>query len=191
MDIMGDLIEQVGTGENLTALSSTLGGDEKSVQSALGLALPMVMGSMAKTAAKPGGADLITSMMAQVGGGVATDSMASYLSTPAPSGGSDIVSQLLGGQMGAIQNAISQKTGLPPAIVGTLLAVVTPMILGAVKNKFTDKKMDSAGLTSLLGDQAKVAMQSSPDATALADQFLGAEEETAGILGSIKKIFGM
>lgn len=191
MDIMGDLIEQVGTGENLTALSSTLGGDEKSVQSALGLALPMVMGSMAKTAAKPGGADLITSMMGQVGGGVATDSMASYLSTPAPSGGSDIVSQLLGGQMGAIQNAISQKTGLPPAIVGTLLAVVTPMILGAVKNKFTDKKMDSAGLTSLLGDQAKVAMQSSPDATALADQFLGAEEETAGILGSIKKIFGM
>lgn len=191
MDIMGDLIKQVGTGENLTALSSTLGGDEKSVQSALGLALPMVMGSMAKTAAKPGGADLITSMMGQVGGGVATDSMASYLSTPAPSGGSDIVSQLLGGQMGAIQNAISQKTGLPPAIVGTLLAVVTPMILGAVKNKFTDKKMDSAGLTSLLGDQAKVAMQSSPDATALADQFLGAEEETAGILGSIKKIFGM
>lgn len=191
MDIMGDLIKQVGTGENLTALSSTLGGDEKSVQSALGLALPMVMGSMAKTAAKPGGADLITSMMGQVGGGVATDSMASYLSTPAPAGGSDIVSQLLGGQMGAIQNAISQKTGLPPAIVGTLLAVVTPMILGAVKNKFTDKKMDSAGLTSLLGDQAKVAMQSSPDAAGLADQFLGAEEETAGIVGSIKKIFGM
>ena len=183
-------MKQVGTGENLTALSSSLGGDEKNVQSALGLALPMLMGSMAKTAAKPGGADLITSMIGQTGGG-ATDNMASYLSTPAPSGGTDIVSQLLGSQMGAIQNTISQKTGLPPAIVGTLLAVVTPMVLGAVKNMFTDKKMDSAGLTSLLGDQAKVAMQSSPDAAALADQFLGAEEETTGILGSIKKILGM
>ena len=36
-----------------------------------------------------------------------------------------------------------------------------------------------------------MAMKSSPDAAALADQFLGAEQETPGILGSIKKIFGM
>ncbi len=191
MDLIGDLMKQVGTGENLAALSSTIGGDEKGVQSALGLALPMVMGSMAKTASKPGGADLVTSMIGQMGGGTSTDSMATYLSTPVSTGGAEIVSSLLGSQLGAIQNAIAQKTGLPPAVVSTLLAVVTPMILGAVGKQFTDRKMDSTSLNALLGDQAKMAIQSSPDAAALADQFLGAEQETSGLLGSIKKIFGV
>lgn len=190
MDIIGDLMKQVGTGENLAALSSAVGGDEKGVQSALSLALPMLMGSMAKTASKPEGADLVTSMIGQMGGSAPTDDLATYLATPAAPGGTDIVSSLLGSQMGTIQNAISQKTGLPPAIVSTLLAIVTPMIFGAVSKQFTGTKIDSTGLNTLLGDQAKMAMQSSPDAAALADQFLGAEQETSGILGSIKKIFG-
>lgn len=191
MDIIGELMNQVGTGENLTALSSVVGGDEKNVQSALGLALPVLMGSMAKTASAPGGADLVTSMIGQMGGGVSTDSMATYLATPASTGSNDIVGSLVGSQMGAIQNAIAQKTGLPPAVIGTLLAIVTPMILGAVKKSFTDKTMDQNSLNTLLGEQAKMAMKSSPDAAALADQFLGAEQESPGILGSIKKIFGM
>lgn len=192
MDIFGDLMKQVGTGEGLTALSSTVGGDEQKVQSALGLALPMVMGSLAQTAARPGGADQLTSMIGQMGGGVAADSPASYLAaTSAAPGGTDLVGSILGSQMGTIQNAIAQKTGLPPAVVGTLLAVVTPMILGAVKNRFTDKQMDPGSLSTLLGDEAKTAMQSSPDAAALATQYLEAEPETSGIMGSLKKILGM
>lgn len=98
---------------------------------------------------------------------------------------------ILGSQMGTIQNAIAQKTGLPPAVVGTLLAVVTPMILGAVKNRFPDKQMDPGSLSTLLGDEAKTAMQSSPDAAALASQYLEAKPETSGIMGSLKKILGM
>ena len=184
-------MSQVGTGEDLAALSSTVGGDEKSVQSALSLALPMLMGSMAKTASKPGGADLMTSIIGQAGGGVVADSMPAYLASSASTGGTDIVSGLLGGQMGAIQNTIAQKTGLPPAVVGTLLAVVTPMLLSAVKKRFTDTKMEPAGLPALLGDQATTAMQPSPDAAALAGQFLETGQETPGILGSIRNIFGM
>ncbi|NLX48318.1 MAG: DUF937 domain-containing protein [Methanospirillum sp.] len=192
MDLVGDLLKQVGTGDNLAALSTAVGGDSAGVQSALGLALPMLMGSMANTAARPGGADMLTSMMGQLGGESPAGDMAAYLSTPAAAtGGGDIVSRLLGSQMGAIQNAIAQKTGLPPAVIGSVLAIVTPMMLRAVSQAFTGKKMDQAGLTSLLGDQAEMAMKSSPDAAALAGQFLDVQQESTGILGSIKKILGM
>jgi hypothetical protein len=57
---------------------------------------------------------------------------------------------------------------------------------------FVSQKMDTKGLTSLLGDQSKLAMAASPDAAALAKQFMGAAvpECAGGIGGFIKKLFG-
>ena len=48
MNIVADLMKQVATGDNLSMISKSVGSDEKSVQSALGMGLPMIMGSMAR-----------------------------------------------------------------------------------------------------------------------------------------------
>jgi len=190
MDIVADLMKQVGTGDNLSLISKSVGGDEKGVQSALGMGLPMIMGSLSNTASKPGGADMITNMMGQLGGSNPMDNLGSFLGSPAAAGGSGMVSSLLGSQMPPVQNAISQKTGLPPAIVGKVLAVATPILLGYVGKMFAGKKMDQQGLTTLLGEQSKMAMQSSPDAANMAKQLLGSQPEAAGASGMLKKLFG-
>jgi hypothetical protein len=190
MDIVADLMKQVGTGDNLSAISKSVGGDEKGVQSALGMGLPMIMGSLSNTASKPGGADMITNMMGQLGGSNPVDNLGGFLGSPAAAGGSGMVSSLLGSQMTPVQNAISQKTGLPPAIVGKVLAIAAPMLLGYVGKMFAGKKMDQQGLTNLLGEQSKVAMQSSPDAANMAKQLLGSQPEAAGASGMLKKLFG-
>ena len=190
MDIVADLMKQVGAGDNLSLISKSVGGDEKGVQSALGMGLPMIMGSLSNTASKPGGADMITNMMGQLGGSNPMDNLGSFLGSPAAAGGSGMVSSLLGSQMAPVQNAISQKTGLPPAIVGKVLAVATPILLGYVGKMFAGKKMDQQGLTTLLGEQSKMAMQSSPDAANMAKQLLGSQPEAAGASGMLKKLFG-
>jgi hypothetical protein len=190
MDIVADLMKQVATGDNLSLISKSAGGDEKGVQSALGMGLPMIVGSLANTASKPGGADMITGMLGQLGGSNPMDNLGSFISSPAAVGGSGMVSCLLGSQMAPIQNAISQKTGLPPAIVGNVLAIAVPMVLGYVGKMFAGKKIDQQGLTSLLGEQSKMAMQSSPDAANMAKQLLGSQQGTAGITGTFKKFLG-
>ena len=190
MDLVADLMKQVGTGDNLSMISKSVGGDEKGVQSALGMGLPMIMGSLSNTASKPGGADMITNMMGQLGGSNPVDNLGGFLGSPAAAGGSGMVSSLLGSQMAPVQNAISQKTGLPPAIVGKVLAIAAPMLLGYVGKMFAGKKMDQQGLTNLLGEQSKVAMQSSPDAANMAKQLLGSQPEAAGASGMLKKLFG-
>lgn len=91
--------------------------------------------------------------------------------------------------MGNIQNAIAKKTGLPPEIVGKVLTIATPMVMGYV-GKMMGGKTDQNSLSGLLGEQSKMAMQASPDAAALASQFLGKKEEAAGIMGMLKKLFG-
>jgi len=87
MDIIADLMKQVATGDNLSLISKSVGSDEKSVQSALDMGLPMIMGSMAQTAQKPGGADMITSMMGQMGGSNPLDNLGGFLGSSAASGG--------------------------------------------------------------------------------------------------------
>ena len=190
MDIVADLMNQVATGDNLSMISKSVGGDGKAVQSALSMGLPMIMGSMADTASKPGGTDMLTKMLAQAGGSNPMDNMSGFLGNPAAAGGSGMVSTLFGSQMGTIQNAISQKTGLPPAAVGKVMEIATPMIMGCVGKMFVQQKMDTRSLASLLGDQSRIALQASPDAAGMAKQLMGAQESSGGISGVLKKVLG-
>jgi len=190
MDIVADLMKQVATGDNLSMIGKSVGGDGKAVQSALSMGLPMIMGSMANNASKPGGAEMLTKMLSQAGSSNPMDNLGGLLSNPAAAGGSGMVNSLFGSQMGTIQNAISQKTGLPPAAVGKVMEIATPMVMGYVGNMFVQKKMDTKSLTSLLGDQSRMALQSSPDAAAIAQQLTGAQESGSGISGVLKKVLG-
>ncbi|MDD1677345.1 MAG: DUF937 domain-containing protein [Methanomicrobiales archaeon] len=126
---------------------------------------------------------MLTKMLSQSGSSNPMDNISGFLGNPAVAGGGDTVSTFLGNQMGPIQNAISQKTGLPPAVVGKVLAIVTPMVMDSFSKMFGQQKMDAKGLSTLLGDQSKMAMQASPDAANIGKQLLPAQEESGGILG--------
>lgn len=191
MDIVADLMKQAATGDNLAMISKAVGGDGNAVQSALGMGLPMIVGSMAGTAAKPGGADMLTKMIAQAGGSSPLDNMSGFLGGSSALGGSSMVGTLFGSQLAPVQNAIAQKTGLPPEIVGKVLAIAAPMVIAQIGKMTGGQKTDAAGLTSLLGDQSKMALAGSPDAAALAKQFLAAETAgSGGGLGFLKKFLG-
>ncbi len=179
---------QMSSGDNLSAISNSVGGDTNAVKSALSMGLPMLLGSMSNTASKSGGTDMLTNMLAQTGGSDPMDNIGSFLGSSAAAGGGGMLNSLLGSQLTPIQNAIAQKTGLPPAVVGKVLAIAAPMLIGYVGKMVTQQKMDSAGLTSLLGEQSKLAMQSSPEAASMAKQFLGAQESSGGLTGLLKKL---
>jgi hypothetical protein len=190
MDSMVEsLMKQVATGDNLSALSKAVGGDQNAVKSAMGMGLPLIVGSMASKAAAPGGADMLMDMISKTGGSNPMDNLGGFLSNPQGAIGATMVNSLLGSQLTGIQTAISQKTGLPPAIVGQVLTIATPIVMGYVSKMFMGKKMDAAGLTSMLGAESKMAMQSSPDAANLAKQFLASPEVQSGIMASLKKLF--
>jgi hypothetical protein len=188
--IVEGLMKQLVSGDNLSAISKSVGGDDKAVKSALGMGLPLLLGSMSNNASKPGGADMLMKMLTQTGSSNPMDNISSHLGNPEAAGGSGMLSNLFGSQMNPVQNAISQKTGLPPAAVGKLMAIVTPLILGYVGKTSMQQKMDPKGLSNLLGDQSQMAMQSSPEAANMAKQLLAVQEGSGGILGMLKKLLG-
>lgn len=189
--IVEGLMKQVATGDNLSLISKQVGADSGQVQSALGMGIPMILGSMSGKASQPGGADMISGMLSGMSGGNPLDNLGGFLGNPSAAGGSGMVSSLLGSQMSGISGAISQKTGLPPAIVNKILEIAAPMVVGYISKMSGGKSMDQQGLSSLLSAESKSAMQSSPEAAALAQQFLGGKESTGGALGgTLKKLFG-
>jgi hypothetical protein len=197
MDIVADLLKQVATGDNLSMIAKSVGGDVNAVQSALRMGLPVIMGSMASTASTPTGLDALTKMLTQGGSGSPLDNLGGFLTSPEAAGGSAMASSLFGYEMSGITTAIAQKTGLRPAIVSQVITIATPIVAGYVGKMFVSQKMDTKNLTSLLGDQSKLAMTESPDAAVLAKQFLGTAavaaavpESSGGIGGFLKKLFG-
>jgi len=188
--IIENLMKELSSEGNLSVKSKSVGGDDKAVKSALGMGLPLLLGSMSNNASKPGGADMLMKMLTETGSSNPVDNISNHLSNPEAAGGSGMVSNLFGSQMVPIQNAISQKTGLPPAAVGKLMSIVTPLIMGGVGKTFMQQKMDPKGLSNLLGEQSKMAMQSSPEAANMAKQLLDVQDGTGGIMGMLKKLLG-
>jgi hypothetical protein len=188
--IIENLMKELSSEGNLSVISKSVGGDDKAVKSALGMGLPLLLGSMSNNASKPGGADMLMKMLTETGSSNPVDNISNHLSNPEAAGGSGMVSNLFGSQMVPIQNAISQKTGLPPAAVGKLMSIVTPLIMGGVGKTFMQQKMDSKGLSNLLGEQSKMAIQSSPEAANMAKQLLDVQDGTGGIMGMLKKLLG-
>lgn len=187
--IVENVLKEVASGENLSTISKAVGGDEKQVQSALEMGLPMIMSALGSKSKDAGGTEMITTMMGQVGDNP-MGSLSSLLGGSGAAGGSGMASSLLGSQMGTIQNAIAKKTGLPPEMVGKILEIAVPMIIGSISKTATGQKLDKAGLSSLLGDQSKMAMAASPEAADLAKQLLSSSGDVAGAAGKFKKLFG-
>lgn len=186
--IVENLMKTLSSGDNLSAISKVVGGDSTAVKSSMGMGLPAIMGSMANKASQPGGLDMLTGLLSKVGGNPAMGDVTNILGDVKGAGGSDMLSGLMGGQLGSLQNAISKKTGLPAAAVGQVLSIVAPLVINKVGQMFTSQKMDAKGLSSFLGDQSKMAMDASPDAADIFKQITSAGKRT-GLLARLKAMF--
>lgn len=196
--ILGDLMKQVTGGDNLSSIAKSVGGDEKGVQSAISTAVPLLMGSMAKSASQPSSASGLMDMLTKSGSSDIMGNLGGLLGGSQQSAGSSMVNMLLGSQTNAVANSISQKSGLTSSVVSKLLPIITPMIMSYVGKKFIEQKLDATGLSSFLGTQSKIAMDSSPDAASITKELLGTTstatgeksvEKSSGFWDKLKRLF--
>lgn len=147
MDSMVEsLMKQLMSGDNLSLMSNKVGADEKSTKSALEMGLPLLLGAMSTKASKPEGANAIMSSLAQVGSNNPMDSMESYIGGAGPSKGTNTLSSILGSSLQPIQQAISKSTGLPQGVVGQLLSMALPLVLGSLSKSSPKQNMGSNDL---------------------------------------------
>jgi hypothetical protein len=156
------LTSQLGSGPALGQLSQQLGADERSTQSALGAALPVLLGALARNSSRSGGAQALDRALERHDGGV-LDNLTGFLGAPDVDDGNGILGHVLGERRASVEAGVGKASGIDPSMIAKLLPILAPIVLGALGRQKRQQNLDVGGLTNLLGTERRHIEASGPD----------------------------
>ncbi len=171
--ILEDLASQIG-GADLSQLAEAIGADKGSVEKAVAGALPILMGALAHNASDSGGAGSLLGALDRDHDGSVLDDLGGFFSGSDTRGGADILGHVLGGGRSNAERSVSQMSGLDMRQVGSLLAMLAPVVMGYLGRVQRNQHLDTAGLAHTLGREREVLEKANPQAmdmiTSMLDQ---------------------
>jgi hypothetical protein len=161
---MSQLLEMVSQqlgGQNLTTLSRQIGADEQSTQNAISMALPLLLGGLAKNSAQPQGAAALDRALTNHDGGL-LDNLGAMLGSGAlGTAGAGILGHILGQRRAPVEQGISKASGLQPQQVGRLLMLLAPIVMAALSRMKQQNNVSGTELGDVLQrEKADVATKS-------------------------------
>jgi len=159
MTLIDDVQQHLGTTE-IQQISQQLGVDEKTAQSAVQSALPMMVAGMAGTAQQPAGEQQIQSLFGAHGGTLGN--LESVISGAMSGGGGGILGTILGGQHKRVEDGLGQATGLQPDQSKRLLMILAPIVLAVLARRHGAASSAPGSVGGALQQDAQAAQHSSP-----------------------------
>lgn len=164
-----DLLGQQQGNQAVEQISQNLGANSSVVNSAIQIALPAIIGGLAKNAQSPQGAQSLDNALAQnhSGGGL-LDNLMGYLGGgfPAPTettkqtDGGGILGHIFGGNQTQVAQEVSQQSGLNMGQVAQLLITLAPLVMSYLGQQKQQNNMGANDLTNWLGGQQQQIQQS-------------------------------
>lgn len=159
MSILDLLSQQLGGGA-MQQIGQQVGADEQATSKAVSAALPLLVTALAKNTQKEGGAASLLGALDRDHDGSVLDDVAGFLGGGGgggQQGGAAILGHLLGSRQGGAEQAIGAASGLDSGQVGKVLAMLAPLVMGALGKQKRSSGLDLGGISDLLqGEQNKV-----------------------------------
>lgn len=145
----------------LQEISNNVGAEPSLVNSAIQMALPAILGGLARNASEPQGAENLNNALDQHDGSVLDNlgglgslifGQQQQAEPPPPqynSGG--ILGHILGNSQGQVAQQVSQNTGLGTGQVAQILMMLAPIVMGYLGRQKQSQGLDAGGLGGLLG----------------------------------------
>jgi hypothetical protein len=186
--LIGMLASQLG-GPVMQQISQKIGADQGTTQSAVGMALPMLLSAMGNHATTSDGADAIHQVTQEHDGSILDNVMGFVGNAGAAGIGSALLSQILGGgSHNSMADTIAQQTGMDSGAANQLLGMLAPLVLGAVGKSSQDQGgLDASGIAQMLGGAGD-----GNDLMEMASQLLGGASGNTGgdLMNMAAKMFG-
>jgi len=147
--LLDGLMQQLG-GDTVRQLSTQLGADPATTQKAVGAALPAILGALARNAQSADGAASLAGALERDHDGSALQDITSTLGA---GGGAGILKHVFGGRQGAVEQGVGAATGLSGPQAGQLLAMLAPIVMGALGSAKRSGGLDAGGLAAMLGQE--------------------------------------
>jgi hypothetical protein len=170
------LIQQAGPGA-LSQISGQLGADENATGQAVAAALPLLLGALNRNASDSAGAESLFSAVSKDHDGSILDDLGGFLSNADEGPGAGILGHVLGNRQPAVERGISKSTGLDAGSVAKLLAMLAPVVMGALGKTQRANNLDAGGLAGLLGEENDRLTQQQPAAMGVFGKLLDADQD--------------
>jgi hypothetical protein len=150
MDLQS-LLGQALDGDTIARMSEALGTDEGTTGNAVQAALPMLLGALAHNSSTPSGASSLMEALDRDHDGSVLDDVTGFLGGFSSGSGQGILGHVFGNKLGAVQNGLSQTTGLDAGSAGNLLTMLAPIVMSALGRTNRQGGLDITSLSGLLG----------------------------------------
>lgn len=153
------LIENQLSPQTIAPISNAIGETPEATKSALGAAVPGLLGSLlGKVSASPNGVTDIFNMLKQGSSQGAWTENAGNLAQgmsngELPAAHQSLLSSLLGSKLGPVSDFISGHAGVRPRSATSLLGMAAPLLMGTLSKQVSSQGLGAAGLGQLLSSQ--------------------------------------
>jgi hypothetical protein len=193
MSSMMNILGQTLSDDVVAQIGGQLGVDRATAQKAVGLSIPVLVEALSRNASDPAGAQSLEQAVRRDHDGSILDNLGGLLGGGAQGGlGGAILGHVLGGKQNSVQERIGRATGLDAGAVGQLLAILAPIVLGALGRA---SQGGGGGLGSVLGGARQEVQAQAPQSTDLFTTILDANKDGsalddvarmgAGVLGNL------
>ena len=158
MNIM-DMVKKAVTDKAMGQIGGMLGmSDPKKTESTFDTAIGSILGGMMKKSTSQDGAKQVFDMSSNADPGI-MDKLGDLLGggdeqlEAVQKSGGGMLEGLFGGNQNSMIQSVAKALGLDGSLVGKLLMLAAPMLLGSIGKHIKSAGMDALGLSSLLGEQ--------------------------------------
>jgi hypothetical protein len=172
------------SGDTLGKISQQIGAPQDKTRQALPDVLALLTGAMAKNSSQQDGAQALSSALAKDHDGsiLNLNNLSDYISNYKSGDGNAILGHVLGDKRSAVEQGLSQKSGLDMSTIGNLLVMAAPLIMGALGKTQKQDGLNAGSLSNLLGNEQSQAQNMAPGIMDLLTRVLGSG--TAGSQGT-------
>jgi len=176
MSSLLDTIMQQVQGGGIQQMSKSLGLGEADVTNVVSGAIPALMGSLIKETGSSDGATALLGALDRDHDGSILDDVAGFLGqSGSADAGAGILRHALGAKQSTVETALSKSTGVDAASAGKILAMLAPIVMGALGKAKNQQGLDVSGLTGLLDQERQTARQRSPQAADMLSRLLDSD----------------
>ena len=161
------LMQQMGSG-TASQVGQKLGTDQQATEKAMAAALPLVLGALARNAARPGGADALHRAVAKDHDGSVLDNLSGFFSKPDVTDGNAILGHVFGNRRAAVEAGVGKASGMNGQQVSQLMAMLAPLMMGALGRVQRQQKLDPGALSNVLAAERQQIERQSPGLGGLA-----------------------
>jgi hypothetical protein len=157
---LDQLLGQQQGNQALQEISGNVGAEPSLVNTAIQMALPAILGGLARNASTPEGAESLSNALDQHDGGVLDNlgGLGSLIfggqqqaAPPPQANAGGILGHILGNSQGQVVQQVSEKSGLGMGQVAQILMFLAPIVMGYLGRQKQSQGLDAGGLGGLLG----------------------------------------